>query len=151
MWLSSSCVFDRSPPPSSDVQNICVPAVLRVMNCGIRLVAVQVKHPAALEMQNGEGVQIIVVPATNDRPLAIIRHDERQGRCSDFPGVNWYAVSGGHIQKHAAEPIIGDGRQDIGWNAQLCAAERRRYRISTERNGVGRSDVLLVADRYSIG
>jgi hypothetical protein len=37
-----------------------------------------------------------------------------------------------HVHEHAAEPVIGDGGDEIGHNAQLGAAEGRRHRIAAE-------------------
>ena len=48
------------------------------MNCCVRLLAVQVKHPAVIEMTTREGMQAVVESTAHDGSLAIVRHD--QGR-----------------------------------------------------------------------
>jgi hypothetical protein len=121
------------------------------MNCGIRLVSVQMKRTAAREMQNREGVKMVVVATAYDRPPTVIRHDERQRRGSDLPGVNRDSIFGRHVQKHATEPVVGNGRDQVRHYPELRAAERRRDGVAAERNGVRRRHVLLVAGRHPVG
>ena len=64
-------------------------------------------------MQIREGVKIVVVATAYDRSLAIIRHDERQWRCFDLPGVNRDSIPCRHVQEHATEPVISNGCEHV--------------------------------------
>jgi oligoendopeptidase F len=54
----------------------CLAGDLGMIHRCIRLMAIQMKHPAAEQVKAGEGVEIIVVTTPDDGPLAIVRHDE---------------------------------------------------------------------------
>ena len=53
--------------------------------------------------------------------------------------------------EHAPEPVIGRGGDEIGHDAELGAAERRRDRVAAERNRVVGCHVLFVAGRHVVG
>jgi len=55
-----------------------------------------------------------------------------------------------HVDEHAAEPVVGDRREQIWWNSELGAAERRVHRIATEGDGVVARHRFLVAFRQLV-
>ena len=96
-------------------------------------------------------MKIVVVTAAYDRSFAIVRHDERQRRRSDLPGVDRDPIPGRHVQEHATEPVVGDGCEQVRQNSQLRTAEGGRDRVAAERDGVGRRHMLFVARRHPVG
>ena len=56
-----------------------------------------------------------------------------------------------HVEEHVAEPVVGDGGDQVGLDAKLGAAERRRDRVAAERHRVFRGDRFLVALRHVVG
>src|SRR4051812_10990611 len=61
------------------------------------------------------------------------------------------AVLRRHVNEHAAEPVVRDGGKEVGRDAELGAAERRRHGVAAERNRVLLGDGLLVAGRDLVG
>jgi len=55
-----------------------------------------------------------------------------------------------HIDEHAAEPVVGDGSEQIGRNAELGAAERGGHRIAAKGDGVVARHRLLIARRQFV-
>ena len=51
-------------------------AVLRIEQRRIGLVAVKVQRAAAGQIEDGVRRQVVVIPATHDGALAVLRHDE---------------------------------------------------------------------------
>ena len=94
---------------------------------------------------------MVVVAAAHDRPLAVLRHDEGQRRGVDLARMDRDSVLRAHVLKHPPEPVIGDGRDQVGHDAELGAAERRRDRVAAERNRVVGSDMFFVAGRHVVG
>jgi hypothetical protein len=90
-------------------------------------------------------MKIVVVTTAHNCPLAVIRHDERQRRRSDLPGVDRDPILDRHVQKHAAEPVIGDIGEHVRRNSELPAAEGSGDRVAAGRDSVGRRHILFVA------
>ena len=67
----------------------------------------------------------IVVAAAHDRTLIAFRHDERQRRFRHLAVMDRDAVLRGHVDEHAAEPVVGDGGEQVGRDPELRAGERR--------------------------
>ncbi len=126
-------------------------AQLRVVDRGVRLVAVDMQRAAVAEIEQRERMNMRVVAAAHDRPLAILRHDKGQRRRADLARMDRDSILRAHVLKHAAEPVIGDGRDQVRHDPELGAAERRGDRIAAERNRVGRGHVLLIAGRHVVG
>ena len=93
------------------------------------------RHPAGARPYEARGnlrgagqgrVKIVVVTAAYDRSLAVVRHDERQRRRSDLPGVNRDPIPGRHVQEHATEPVVGDGREQVRAEFPVSHSRRRR-------------------------
>ena len=59
-------------------QDAVLAAELGVMDCSIRLMAVDMQRAAALQIKHRKGVDILVVATAYDGALAVFRHDERQ-------------------------------------------------------------------------
>src|SRR5215469_12593362 len=95
------------------------------MDGGIRLVAIDMQCAAAAEIEQRKGMDMPVVTTTHDRALAVLRHDERQRGRVDLAWVDGDSVFRAHILEHPPEPVIGDGGDQIRYDAELGAAERR--------------------------
>jgi len=121
------------------------------MDRRIRLVTVDMKRAAAAEVQQREGMDMCVVAAAHDRPLAVLRHDERQRRGIDLARMDRDSILRAHVLKHPAEPVVGDGGDQVRHNAELGAAEGRCDGVATERHRIGRGDMLFVAGRHVVG
>jgi len=121
------------------------------MDRGVRLVTVDMQRAAAAEVQKREGVNMRVVATAHDRPLAVLRHDERQRGGIDLARMDRDSVLRAHVLKHPPEPVVGHGRDQVRHDPKLGAAECRRDGIAAERDGVGRGHVLLVAGRHVVG
>src|ERR1700753_785834 len=121
------------------------------MNRGVGLVAIDMKRAATAEIEQRKRMDMRVVTAAYDRPLAVLRHDERQRREIDFPWMNGNAVFRAHVLKHSPEPVIDNSGDQVRHDSKLGTAKRRRYRVAAERYGVGRRDMLFIAGRQAIG
>src|SRR5262249_12716852 len=100
--------------------------------------------------EGGEGMDLRIVAAADDGALAVLRHDEGQRGRIDLARMDRDPVLGTHVLKHASEPVVGDGRNQVGHDPELGAAECRGYGVAAERHGVGVGDMLLVACRQMI-
>ena len=58
-------------------ENSRLPAQFGVMNGGVRLVPIDVKRAAGLELHDRKAVKVVVIAAAHYRSFAVIRHDER--------------------------------------------------------------------------
>src|SRR6185312_11071254 len=56
-----------------------------------------------------------------------------------------------HVLKHAAEPVVGDGRDQVGHDAELGAAERRGDGVAAKGYRVGGGHMFFVAGRHVVG
>ena len=56
-----------------------------------------------------------------------------------------------HVLEHPPQPVIGRRGDEIGHDAELGAAERRRHRIAAEGDRVVGCHVLFVAGRHVVG
>ena len=61
------------------------------------------------------------------------------------------AIFGAHVLEHMTQPVIGDGGDQVGNDAELGAAEGRGDRVAAEGNGIGRGDVFFVSGGHVIG
>src|ERR1700710_2873275 len=120
------------------------------MNRRIRLVAVDVQRAATLQVQHREGMDMLVVAAAYDRALAVLWHDEGERGGVDLARMNRDAVFRAHVPEHPSEPVIGHGGDQVRYDAQFGATERRGNRVAAERDGVGRGDMLFVAGWHVI-
>ena len=68
-----------------------------------------------------------------------------------FRAVQRDRVFRAHVQEHAPQPVIGHGGDQVGHDAELGAAERRRDRVAAERDRVVGGNVLFVAGRHVVG
>jgi hypothetical protein len=118
---------------------------------GVRLVTVDMQRAAAAEVQEREGVDVVVVAAAHDRPLAVLRHDERQRRRIDLARMDRDSILRAHVLKHPAEPVIGHSGDQVRHDSELGTAECRRNGVAAERDRVGRRDMLFVAGRHVVG
>ena len=132
-------------------QDAVLPAQFCVMDRGVRLVAVDMQRAASPEIEHRKRMDMLVVAAAHDRPLAVLRHDERQRRGVDLARMDRDSVFRAHVLEHASQPVIGDGGDQVGHDAELGAAECRGDRVAAERDRVGGSDMLLVAGRHMVG
>ena len=121
------------------------------MDRGIRLVTVDMQRAAAAEVEQRERMDMVVVAAAHDRPLALLRHDERQRRGFDLARMDRNSVLRAHVLKHPPQPVIGHGCDQVRHDTELGAAERRRDGVAAERDGIGLCHMLLVADRHVVG
>ena len=128
-----------------------IAALACVVQRRIRLVPVEVERAAARQIDDGKRMKIVIVAGTHDRALALVRPHEGQGRPRDLPDMELDLVLGRHVLEHAAEPVAGDGSDQVRLDAELRAAERGGHGVAAERDGVLRGDVLLVADRDVVG
>jgi hypothetical protein len=113
--------------------------------------AVQVKGAAAAEVQRREGMQVMVVAATDNGATAFLRHDEGQRGFAHLAVMHGDPVRRRHVDEHAAEPVVGARREQIRRDAELRAAERGRDCIAPERDRVVAGDGLLVSGRQRVG
>ena len=56
-----------------------------------------------------------------------------------------------HVLEHPPEPVVGDGRDQVGHDAELGAAKCRGDGVAAERDRVGVGDMFLVAGRHVVG
>jgi hypothetical protein len=112
--------------------------------------AVEVQGAASGEIERREGVLVVIVAATDDRALAAFRHDEGERRFGHFAVMDGNAVFRGHVDEHAAEPVVGDGGEQIGRDAELGTAERGGHCIAAEGDGVVARHRLLVTRRQGV-
>src|SRR3954467_5853964 len=61
------------------------------------------------------------------------------------------AVLRAHVLKHPAQPVVGDGGDQVGHDAQLGATECRGHRITSERDRIRRRDMFFIPGRHMIG
>ena len=94
---------------------------------------------------------MLVVAAADDGALAVLGHDEGERGLVDLAAMQRDAVLRAHVLEHAPQPVIGRGGDEIGHDAELGAAERRRHRIAAEGDRVVRGHVLIVAGRHVVG
>ena len=85
-------VFERTPPPSSEVRMPASRQRLRVVDRRVGLVPVDMQRAAAGDIEHRERRQIVVVAAAHDRALAVVRHDEGQRRVLDLAGWRWIRI-----------------------------------------------------------
>src|SRR6267378_568347 len=107
------------------------------MYCGIRLVPVDMQRAAAAEVQQRKGVDMLVVATAYDRPLAVLRHDERQRGGIDLAWMDRDSVFRAHVLKHPPQPVVGHGCDQVRHDSKLGTAECRRDGVAAERDGVG--------------
>jgi len=74
MNSSRSWVFERKPPPSSDVRTPASWQNLGIVNGRVRLMTVNMKGTTSGKIKRREGVLVVIVAAANDCPLAAFRH-----------------------------------------------------------------------------
>ena len=132
-------------------QDAVLAAQLGIMDRGVRLVAVDMQRAAALEVEHREGMDVLVVAAADDGALAVLRHDEGQRGGIDLARMDRDSVFRAHVLEHAAEPVIGDGRDQVGHDAELGAAERGRDRVAAKGDRVGGCHMFFVAGRHVVG
>ena len=132
-------------------QDAGLAALLGVMDRGIRLVAVDVQRAAAVQVQMREGMNVLVVAAADDGALAVLRHDEGERGGVDLARMDRDPVLRAHVLKHAPQPVIGDGGDQVRHDPELGAAKRRGDRVAAEGDRIGRRDVLFVAGRHVVG
>ena len=61
------------------------------------------------------------------------------------------SVFRGHVLKHAAEPVVGHGRDQVGHDAELGAAERCGDGVAAKGHRVGGGHMFFVAGRHVVG
>ena len=61
------------------------------------------------------------------------------------------AVLRGHVDEHAAEPVVSDGGEQVRRDPELRAGKRRGDGVAAERDRIGGGDVFLVAGRHVVG
>ncbi len=59
-------------------------------------------------------------------------------------------IGRGHVEKHAAQPIVGDGRNKVRNRAELGAGESGGDRIAAEGDGIILRHRLFIAARNSV-
>ena len=96
-------------------------------------------------------MDMLVIAAAHDRPLAVLRHDEGQRGGADLARMDRDAVLRAHVLEHPPQPVIGDGGDQVRHDPQFGAAEGRGDGIAAERHRVGLGDMLLVAGRHVVG
>ena len=121
------------------------------MDRGIRLVTVDMQCAATAEVEKRKGMDMLVVAAAHDRPLAVLRHDEGQRGGVDLARMDRDSILRAHVLKHPPQPVIGDGGDQVRHDSELGAAERRSDGVAAERDRIGRCNVLLVAGRHMVG
>src|SRR5579863_1392146 len=93
------------------------------MQRGVALVAVEMQRLAAGEIEIGKRVEKAIVAGADDRAFSIVGEDERERRAL-YPARMYGDIVGArHVEKHAAEPIVGDGRDEVRGEAELGAGE----------------------------
>ena len=80
-----------------------------------------------------------------------LREDEGQRGAPHFARVQGDTVFRRHLDEHAAEPVVGTGRDQVGPVAELGTGEGGGHRIAAERDGIVLGDGLLVAARHAAG
>src|SRR5262249_28000290 len=78
---------------------------LRIMNRRIRLVAVDMQRTAVAEVERRKRVKVVVITASHDRPLSVLRHDERERGLPDLAMMESYSIFRGHIDEHASKIV----------------------------------------------
>ncbi len=126
-------------------------AALRVGQGRIGLMAVEVQRAAAVEIEDRKRRQVVIVAAAHDGALAVVRHDEGERGLLDGAGMQIDVVFLRHVEEHVAQPVVGQGGDQVGLDAEFRAAERRRDGIAAERNRIFGGDGFLVALRHVIG
>ena len=132
-------------------ENAGVVADLGVVDGGVRLMPIDVQGAAAGQVERRERMLEVVVAAAHDRALAALGHDEGQRGFDHLAVMDRDAVLRRHVDEHAAEPVVGDGGEQVRRDAELGAAERRRDRIAAERHRIVARHRLLVAGRDLVG
>jgi hypothetical protein len=132
-------------------ENAALAAELGVVQGCVGLVAVEMQRAAAAKIERRHRMQVAVIAATQDRALAIVRHDEGQRRFLDLAPMHRQRVLRCHVEEHAREPVVGERGQEIGRNPKLGTAECCRNRVAAEADGVVLRHGLLVAGREMVG
>src|SRR5215475_2421156 len=94
---------------------------------------------------------MLVVAAADDGALAVLRHDKGKRGRVDLARMHRNSILCAHVLEHAAEPVIGDGCDQVRHDPELGAAERRGDRVAAEGDCIGFGDVLFVAGRQVVG
>src|SRR6478609_11062803 len=126
-------------------------ADLCIVDRGIGLMAVDVQGATATEIEHRERMDVLVVAAADDGALTVLGHDEGQRGLVHLPPVQRDRVFRAHVLEHPPQPVIGRRGDEIGHDAELGAAERRRDRVAAEGDRVVRCHVLFVAGRHVVG
>src|SRR5258708_39249487 len=132
-------------------ENAGLAAKACIVDRGVGLMAVDMQRAAAGQMQWRVRVLVVVVAAADDGALAILRHHERQRRLRYLAMMYRDAIARRHVDKHAAEPIVGDRGQEVGLYAELGAAKGGGYRIAAKGDGEVAGDRLLVTSGHYVG
>ena len=96
-------------------------------------------------------MDMLVVTAAHDGPLAVLWHDERQRRGIDLARMDRNSILRAHVLKHPAEPVIGDGGDQVRHDSELGTAESRCDGVAAEGDCIGRRHMFLVAGRQVVG
>src|SRR6516162_9922944 len=107
------------------------------MDCGIRLVAIDMQRAATAEVQEREGMDMVIVTAAHDGALAVLGHAERERGGVDLAWMDRDAVLRAHIHEHASEPVIGNGCDQIRYAPERDAAKRRGDGVAAKRHRIG--------------
>ena len=121
------------------------------MDRGVGLVAVEMQRAYAADVQVGEGMKIVVVAGAQDGALAVVGEHDRERGALHFPAVHRDLVLGGHVEEHAAEPVVGQRGEHVDAVAEAGGAEARGHRIAAERDRVIARHGLVVARRHRVG
>ena len=133
-------MFDRNPPPSSDV-SIRASRASPAHDRSPHLVG---GRPGAAPGQSArfrlrKGLEIVVVAAAHDRPLAVLRHDEGERGTAHLPGWDRDAVfivaMSWNMRPSQSSATVAIRS---GMISQFGAAERGGDRVAAERHRVGR-------------
>src|SRR5262249_8403755 len=108
------------------------------------------QRPAAGEIEYRERVQMFVVSAADDGAFSLFWHDERERGRPHLPRMDRDCIFQRHVKKHASQPVVGHGGDEIRRNRQLGTAKRGGDRIAPERDRIRRGNVLLVSDRKPV-
>jgi hypothetical protein len=119
-------VYSTELPAVKPSQDTSCSAALGVIKRSIGLMAVQIKRATAGEIEYRKWIEVVVVSAAHDRAFAAFGHNKGQRRRANPSAMEWNCILCCHLQKHFAEPIVGNGGHKVGNNRKLGAAERRR-------------------------
>ena len=89
-------------------------------------------------------MQIGIVAGAQDGPLALAGQDEGERGALHLPGMDGDLIFRGHVEKHAAQPVVGERGQEIRHMAQLGAGEGGGEGVAAEGNRIVLGDRLLV-------